>query len=228
MSAGNALSQASTTDDRPLPTVEVPATTGTRLALFWSGDGGWAELSSQVARDLADSGIAVVGINSRRWLGGSPRSPEEAAHDTERLLRDYLARWHRDRVVLIGYSRGAGFLPFVVSRLPADLRARIDLVAMLGAEHATSFEFHLTDLVMSTPRRTDLPALPEIARSPDLHWFCLYGTREGDTICPSMDRAKTTVVARVGDHHFDRDYAGIAGDILRALARPIRPGASPE
>lgn len=202
-----------------LPITELPASTGHTLALFWSGDGGWAELTDQVARELAARGVAVIGINSRKWLGSDPRTPAEAARDSETLLRRYLAQWNKERVLLVGFSRGAGFLPFIVNRLPADLKSRVDLVALMGIEHASSFEFHLSDLVMSKPRPTDLPALPEVARAQGVRWFCLYGTTEHDTICPAMDERTTTIVARRGDHHFDRNYAGIAGDIIAAVSR---------
>jgi type IV secretory pathway VirJ component len=188
------------------------------LAVFWSGDGGWAELPDRIGRELARQGVAVVGVNSHRWLGKVPRTPQEAAHDTERLLRYYLARWDRSTILLMGFSRGAEFVPFIVNRLPADLRQRISLAGLLGAERMASFEFHLSDLVTSTARATDLPAKAEIERSTGVHYFCLYGTREADSVCRDLDPGKVTILARVGDHHFDGRYESIVDDLLRAVA----------
>lgn len=200
-----------------LPVTEVPAATGQTLAVFWSGDGGWAALVSSVSKELAANGVAVVGINARAWMERTARTPDDAARDTERLLRAYLARWSRSKIVLLGYSRGAGFAPFIVNRLPADLRERVQLVGLLGAEHNTSFEFHFLDLVKTTKRPTDIPVLPEVQRSASTRYFCLYGTTEEDTICPQLDSTRVRVVARTGDHHFDRNYPAIAQDILRAV-----------
>lgn len=201
-----------------IPVVEVPAARGETLAIFWSGDGGWASLVSSVSKELSANGVAVIGINSRAWMEQGKRSPDDVARDTERLLRTYLTRWSRSRIMLLGYSRGAGFVPFIVNRLPPDLRARVQLVGMLGAEHAASFEFHLLDLLKTTSRASDLAVLPEIQRSAGVRYFCLYGTTENDTVCPQLDATRATVVAREGDHHFDRNYPAIAKDILGALA----------
>ncbi len=200
-----------------LPITEVPATTGNTLAVFWSGDGGWATLVSSISKELAANGVAVVGINARSWMSGGKRTPDDVARDTERLLRAYLAQWSRTRIVLLGYSRGAGFMPFIINRLPADLRDRVALVGLLGAERSASFEFHLTDLVRTNKRVTDVAVLPEIQRSTGTRYFCLYGKSEDDTICPELDTARTTIVSRTGDHHFDRNYPAIAQDILKAL-----------
>jgi len=40
----------------------------------------------------------------------SPRTPEGATRDLERILVYYLDRWNKREVVLIGYSRGADLL----------------------------------------------------------------------------------------------------------------------
>ena len=135
--------QARTTVLADLPITEVPANSGNTLAIFWSGDGGWASLVSSISKELAANGVAVVGVNARAWMERGRRTPNDLARDTERLLRTYLAQWSRTRVVLLGYSRGAGFMPFIVNRLPPDLRERVTLVGLLGAEHSASFEFHL-------------------------------------------------------------------------------------
>ena len=209
--------QARTTVLADLPITEVPATSGNTLAIFWSGDGGWASLVSSISKELAANGVAVVGVNARAWMERGRRTPDDLARDTERLLRTYLAQWSRTRVVLLGYSRGAGFMPFIVNRLPPDLRERVTLVGLLGAEHSASFEFHLLDLVRTSKRATDIAVLPELKQSAGMHYFCLYGKREEDTICPELDPGHTTVVSREGDHHFDRNYPAIAQDILKAI-----------
>ena len=203
-----------------LPLTDVPSANGTTLALFWSGDGGWADLTRSVSKELAANGMAVVGVNSRAWLDHDTRTADDAARDSERILRAYLTRWSRSRIILIGYSRGAGFLPFIVNRLPADLRQRVDLVALMGAERAASFEFHLLDLVRSSSRQSDRAVIPEIQRSIGVRYFCLYGTTETNTICPAQDPARMRIVARSGDHHFDRNYPAIAHDILKSLPVP--------
>jgi type IV secretory pathway VirJ component len=218
LTAGAALdAQARPAAVADLPITEVPSASGQTLAIFWSGDGGWAALVSSISKELAANGVAVVGVNARSWMERGNRGPDDVARDTERLLRTYLARWSRTRIILLGYSRGSGFLPFIVNRLPADLRERVELVGLLGAEHAASFEFHLMDLLRNSKRSTDVAVVPELQKSGNARYLCLYGTREEDTICPQLDSTRVHVVKRIGDHHFDRNYPAIAQDILKAI-----------
>ena len=55
--------------------------------------------------------------------GRAERTPEESARALEGVIRAYKLRWHKDKVILIGYSRGADALPFMISRLPNDVRS---------------------------------------------------------------------------------------------------------
>ena len=77
--------------------------------------------------------MPTVGLNSLKYFWKA-RTPEEATRDVARILRHYLAAWHKERVLLIGYSFGADVLPFVVNRLPAELRAHIVSVSLLGID----------------------------------------------------------------------------------------------
>ena len=123
-----------------LPLYEVPAAgSGEILGLLITGDGGWASLDQQVSAELALRGISVVGLSSLRYFWHS-RTPELAAHDVAEVLRHYLAQWRRTRIVLIGYSFGANVLPFIVNRLPQDLRARVISVNLLAPEVNARFQ----------------------------------------------------------------------------------------
>ena len=202
-----------------LPIVEVPARAGTTpstLAIFLSGDGGWATLDRQTAGELADHGVAVVGLNSRSYLMHR-RTPEQTADDVARIARAYGARWGSRRLVLVGYSRGADLVPFVATRLPTDLRQRTALVAMLGPERAANFQFHWIDVVRDASRPDDRPLAPELARLRGTRLLCVYGTEEKDTACRGADSTLVRVVARDGDHHLGGDYPGLARLILDAL-----------
>ena len=128
---------------------EVPATgSSPELALLVSGDGGWAGLDQELAARLAAAGVPTVALNSLQYFW-SPRTPEQTAADVARVLRHYLAAWNKQRVLLIGYSFGADVLPFVVNRLPPELRARIVSVSLLGIEAHASFEVSIADWVGS-------------------------------------------------------------------------------
>jgi type IV secretory pathway VirJ component len=201
-----------------LPLTEVPARrAGDAVAVFLTGDGGFAELDKQVANVLSDSGIGVVALDTRSYLWRK-RTPDETAADVARIGRAYLAHWHRSRVLLVGYSHGANLIPFIANRLPADVAPRVALLAMLGLSSGASFQFHFADLFRDIARSTDLPIAPQLVKLRGLPMLCICGKEEDHSPCRDADAA---VIARhelPGDHHFDRAYRTI-GDIIVAAAR---------
>jgi len=206
---------------RALPLVAVPARAdGDALVVLITGDGNWAESDRMLADELAARGVPVVGLKARTYLAPG-RTPEETAADVARILRAYGARWGRSRVALVGYSRGADAVPFVATRLPADLRGRLALVAMLGPGLHANFHFHWMDLVRDTGRPDDLPTRPEIERlaGTGTPLLCVYGREERESACRGAPAGAMRVVARPGGHHFDRDFRALGDIIADALAR---------
>ena len=203
-------------DVHDLPLIELPSATGNTLAVFLSGDGGWADLDQQVSAALAAKGIAVVGLNTRSYLH-SKRTPDEAARDVSRLMTHYMSSWNRDRVAIVGYSRGADIAPFVASRLPAEQRARLSLVAMLGLAPFAGFEFHWGDMLHTVRRPGDPLTLPELERLRGVPMLCVYGLEEKESGCRDAPDSLVKRYARGGAHHFDGDYRALADIIIAAL-----------
>ena len=195
--------------DLPLQEVHAAGTTG-ELALLITGDGGWAGLDQELAARLAAHGVPTVALNSLKYFW-TARTPEQTAHDVERVLRHYLAAWHAQRVLLIGYSFGADVLPFVVNRLPADLRSRIASVSLLGIDARASFEVHVAEWIGAAgggpPTRPELEAMKEPV-------LCIYGVDESDSICPELPATRVTREEIGKGHHFSGDYSLLADRIL--------------
>jgi type IV secretory pathway VirJ component len=197
-----------------LPLVEVPATGGgDTLAVIVSGDGGWAGIDRSLAEVLARQGIPVVGIDALRYFW-SRRTPDGASRDLARVIEHYLARWNKRRLIVIGYSFGADVLPFMVTRLPTDVRARIALVALISPQRYADFEFHMTDWLPTGGRKTPYAILPEVRRLAGTSLLCLYGADEHGTICPALDTTRFDVRMMPGGHHFGGEYERLAAVIL--------------
>lgn len=228
-----AAQQPSAPDVRDLPLVEVPAAmpvpatasplAGRSMAILITGDGDWAPIDRGIADAVAQGGVPVVGLKVRAYLEHGKRTPDGLTRDVERIARAYMARWNRDRVLLLGYSRGADYAPFIMNRLTPDLRDRVVLVGMYGAEQDASFGFHLIDLIADRHRASDIPVGPELTRMvawPGLHAFCVYGADEKDSACrAAADVSTLHKIERGGAHHFDKNYPGLGRLALDELAR---------
>ncbi|MBS0379794.1 MAG: virulence factor family protein [Proteobacteria bacterium] len=203
-----------------LPVEEVPATgSSPEFALIMTGDGGWAGLDQELAARLAAQGVPTVGLNSLKYFWRQ-KTPEEAARDVTRVLRHYFTAWNKERVLLIGYSFGADVLPFVVNRLPPELRAKVASVSLLGIDSSASFEISISDWVGSDGGGS--PTRPEVARITALPVLCLYGEGEKDSICPGLSEPAIRREQVGTGHHFGGEYATLADRIL-AFARNPRP-----
>ena len=206
------VSAGATPEISDLPLQEVHATAAApEFALLLTGDGGWAGLDQELAARLAAKGVPTVALNSLKyfWTG---RTPEQTAGDVTRVLRHYLASWHAQRVLLIGYSFGADVLPFVVNRLPPDVRAQVASLSLLGLDAHASFEIHLAEWVSDTDAG---PATrPELEALKELPILCIYGEDEADSICPQLTGGRITREQVGKGHHFSGEYALLADRIV--------------
>ncbi|MDR3671885.1 MAG: AcvB/VirJ family lysyl-phosphatidylglycerol hydrolase [Holophaga sp.] len=201
-----------------LPLVEVPARAprGGTCVVLLSGDGGWARLDKEMAEAFAASGCPVAGLNSLRYFW-TPRTPDSAAQDLERICRHSLGTWKAQRLVLVGYSFGADVLPFLVNRLSPELRARIPLVALVGLGDSASFEFHLSGWLGWGPRGPQQAVLPELRRLRGPRVLCVDGAQDPGRLGPELDAPLAKRVLLPGSHHFGGDYRSLARVVLGEL-----------
>jgi type IV secretory pathway VirJ component len=204
--------------DLPLIAVAPSGPPSDVLAVILSGDGGWASLDREIGDALAARGIPVIGFDSLQYFW-TRRTPDESAGALERVLLHAESVWPGRRIALIGYSRGADVLPFLASRLPPNLRARIALVALVGPERSAEFEFHISDWLHSDPRPDALPIAPEVAKLAGLRVLCVYGHDEDVSVCRDLPAELAIRDERPGSHHFGGDYEAIGARIAQELAR---------
>ena len=212
--------RGSPTGIEDLELVEVPASGGKgrdAMAIVLTGDGGWADIDKSVASGLASAGVPVVGWSSLTYYW-TPRTPEAAARDLARIVEHYSAAWHKQRVLLVGYSFGADVLPFLVNRLPAATRVRIGRVSLLGLSDTAVFEFHMSSW-LGGGADTNHPTAPEVGRM-TVPVTCVHGSDESDSGCLGLAGAQVRVVPLGSGHHFGGNYERVVELILEPATAP--------
>ena len=196
------------TDVDDLPLVEMaPRGAGRMLAVFVSGDGGWRAIDQRVAEQLHARGFGIVGLVSPRFFA-SAKTAEESACALQRILEHYVIRWRSTRVVVIGYSRGAGVVPFMVNRLSARWRDRVATVALMGLDPTIAFQV--------TPFPVpEVPVRGEVERLRDKRVLCFYGVNERHSLCRQISPWVAVRIQEPGSHHFAGNYDDLARTIWK-------------
>jgi type IV secretory pathway VirJ component len=201
---------------RDLPITEVPATgQGPDVfAVMISGDGGWARLDKGLSAELARRGIPVAGLDSLHYFWRA-RTPDETAADIDRIIDHYATHWHRQHVLLIGYSFGADVMPAVFNRLAPPSRERVTSLSLLGLAQRSRYEVGLPDWIPGLGKKGPLVE-PEIGRINAVPILCVTGEGERKSICPQL-RQPGIAVREIGrTHHFSYLDSEIADAILSA------------
>lgn len=216
---GPHLDQGTAQGVAALPLIELPASKPSGLmAIVLSGDGGWRDLDKTIAEDLQARGVSVVGWDSVRYFWNE-KSPEQTAADLASVISAYGAKWHADKVALIGYSFGADVLPFAYDGLPADLRQRVAIVSLLGFAGAADWKITVAGWLGAPPSAKATPVEPAVGRMPAAAIQCFYGEEETDSFCPQLVSRGAEVIRTAGGHHFDGDYSRLAERILATFER---------
>jgi len=199
--------------DIPLVTLgaKVPSD---RFAVMITGDGGWRRIDQKITDRLRAAGIPIVGFIASDYYR-KRRTPDESACALERVIRYYKILWRKNKVLLIGYSRGADVLPFMASRLPSDIRQSTQLIALLGIEPAIDFKYTPSwSLAAYLHKEPKFPIKPEVDKLRGQNVLCVFGAKEKESLCHALDQRAFKVVAEPGGHHFAGKYRDIADVIL--------------
>ena len=171
------------------------------VALLISGDGGWYGFEQSIADNLANHGIPTVGLDSKKYFWNR-KTPEETASDIAKALNFYAKEWGRDKFVLVGYSLGAEIVPFIVNRLPEEIKSRIESAVLLSPATTTDFEIHISNMLGMGNRQNTYNTTDEIIKMQNVPTLIIFGDGEKTEI-PELLNGTTVIIRKIpGDHHY--------------------------
>ncbi|MDQ0458455.1 virulence factor family protein [Rhizobium paknamense] len=201
----------------PLTLLEVDKPKFDTVAIFYSGDGGWRDIDSDIASYFQEEGLPVVGVDSLRYFW-SERQPQQTADDLNLIINTFTKRWKVKHVLLIGFSFGADVAPKVYNLLPPATRQKISQISLLSMSHQSDFEISVTGWLGAKGDGTEGDPAKEVAKMPAGLVQCLYGEDDSeDDACHNLDPQKVDIVKLEGGHHFDGDYEALGKLILDRL-----------
>jgi type IV secretory pathway VirJ component len=193
------------------------------VAVLFSGDMGFrVGMGPKIAVRLAADGVPVLGVSSLVEFRHKHR-PAEVSTFIEQSIRRGLAFADANRAILIGQSFGADMLQVGAAGLPAELRSRVQMVALVVPGDTVFFRASPAELFNWA--RPDAAAMPTARRLTWVPAICIYGREEDDSLCPKLDLPNVQRVALPGGHplHYDADalYIALRREIL-ATSFPLK------
>jgi type IV secretory pathway VirJ component len=171
------------------------------VAFLISGDGGWFGFEQSIADNLSSLGIPTIGLDSRKYFW-KRKTPEETAGDVTEALNYYCKEWGRERFFLVGYSLGSEIVPFIVTRLSAEMQSKIVSAVLLSPETDTDFEIHISNMLGMGNRQNTYNVSDEIIKMQAIHTLIIFGEGEKSKVPESVTGTTAKIVKIPGDHHY--------------------------
>jgi type IV secretory pathway VirJ component len=200
--------------DLPLIEIEPQGPAKDALAVIVTGSGGYVGLDRKVGNQLSLRGVPALGLSSLGYFW-KPRTPQGSSGDLARILKHYLAAWHKSRAIVIGYSQGADVVPFMVAQLPPDLRAKVSVVALIGPDGEALFDMHPDGWITNRPQKPGLPVAPQVPKLKGSKVLCIYGEDEKQSMCKRLAPGLAAILEVPGGHGFEGDAPRLVERFLK-------------
>ena len=177
------------------------------LVIYLTGDGGWNDFSQKLTNEFEKEGYGVVSLNTRKYFW-KKRTPDLFAQDIEHLVSYYMREWGKNSVIIVGYSFGADVAAFLPRRLPIDLLAKINHVALLSPSLSTDFVINLSDLIGDSKHRKRKYKLGPELNETTLPIVCIFGAKEDLNLKNILLKRESLTIREIpGSHHYKYNTA---------------------
>jgi type IV secretory pathway VirJ component len=196
------------------------------VAVLFSGDVGFVGLGlgqgPDIARVIEGLGLPVYGVSSLKEFGAH-RTLRQTVRIIDQAVREGMARYGADRVLLVGQSYGADVIASALPDLSADVRQALIGVVLVVPANSVYLRADPTTVSYRGP-----PDVISSSRAGPVNWtpmLCIYGEEEPDSLCPLLKGANQTVIASPGGHALHHDIARLRAALAQGT-RGMLPDAS--
>ena len=182
-----------------------------------SGDGIFSPIAKYLARNFSEKDIPTARVKAIDYFWNK-QSPKKMSDDLKRYIIRRTTKNPDARFTFIGYSFGAGTLPFALNRLPEPQQNHIKSVILIAPPALADFQFYFRSWFHKSSRLAQDTA-PEIQYlSTRLPVYYFYGV--DDYIGPKDDivpHRGLKIIPLKGGHDFDKDYTYLFEQIEQHL-----------
>ncbi len=207
-----------TSGELPIKILASPVTSSLPLLLFISGDGGWNSFEEALGQSLNQRGVSVVVLDAQKYFWKS-KTPDETASDLSSVIETWQKTWGKEHFVVAGFSFGASVVPFVVNRLPAELRKNLSTSLLISPDKSCDFEIHLSDMLNVVTTRGRYDVIREIQAGSPQRMVVFFGSDERAESRKAFEQVGVSIRILQGNHHFDSGYDVLADLIVAEMGK---------
>jgi type IV secretory pathway VirJ component len=159
------------------------------------------------------AGYPVSSLNSKAYFWNK-KTPVESALAIGNYLEKQLQNRKNQQVILVGYSFGSDVLPFIVNRLPNDIKSKLSCVVFLAPFTSTDFEIHLSDMI-GKPKDRSMDVIGEMNRMPAIKTLAILGEDDIEFPINKIRLISFYHVTLPGGHRFD----GNANELVKTMLK---------
>lgn len=205
----------------PLQICEPAMANDLPMMFYITGDGGWNSFSESLCRNLASEGVPVAALDARKYFW-DPRQPDHAAKEIVDVIDRFAQKWKRNKVILAGYSFGAGIVPFIRNRVPDGQDWRLVVSILMAPDLTTDFTVHLADMLNLSLTKGKFDVTAEIKKGNPRNYLVIFNSGENKILSGSYQSTGAETLFLEGNHHFDSDTGKLAGVLFREIVKHSR------
>ncbi|MEO8582615.1 MAG: AcvB/VirJ family lysyl-phosphatidylglycerol hydrolase [Flavitalea sp.] len=181
--------------------------------LYISGDGGFNEFSTGLCNAIHRRGYSVAAVNAKSYFWNK-KTPEKTTADITSTLEKKFVNRKNQQLILVGYSFGADVMPFIVNRLPGEIKNKLLSVILLSPSTSTDFEVHWTDM-FSSNRKRSMDVIAEMNKMEQLKTITIIGVNENHFPIEEIRLKNYTNEILPGGHDFDGNSEEVAKTLIK-------------
>lgn len=202
-------------EDLPLKIIPSVNPSKSTLIFMISGDGGWTGFDQELALHLSKQKCGIVGLDALQYFW-SEKKPEDVAKTIAPVLEYYRAEWNCSDIILMGYSFGADFIPFLENRLSPDVKNNVKMAVMLSPDQWADFEIHISDMLSILDSEDTNNVKAELLKT-NSKTLLIFGSEEVPNKFEDLPKTHFRTLVIPGGHHYGNNFDAITTAISQAL-----------
>jgi type IV secretory pathway VirJ component len=201
---------------KPIPLEYWDKHQNTPLIFLISGDAGFSTFTQKLSAQIYNKGYDIYTLNTKKYFW-QKKTAEQSAKDFTDFLESVLKNRKNKQLIIIGYSFGADALPFIVNKMPENIKKQITKNILIDPSSTGSLEINLENYINEDTEGEEL-TIPEVNKM-TLPINIILSDFGYENYPYKEVKINKNIYHLPGNHRFKGDYEKIAQTIQEIIKK---------